>query len=162
MKSTTIGTFSLFPAITLYGVLLGAIVYSHIAFLPAFLSDLPASAVVVTGKYGIDEAPFWLSIHPLLILSLAVALAANWNFRARRQLIAVTFAIYVGVLIVTAVYFVPELLAFAESADSTLPAAEWRARGHRWENLSRIRGAVCLAGFFPLLAALSKNEYRAA
>ena len=141
----------------LWGILLGAIAYSHTAFLPVYLSDLPNSAVVVSGKYALNEAPFWTTIHPLLILSLITALALNWKFKARRRLMALSFGIYISVLIVTALYFVPELLAFAKSLESTLPAAEWRARGHRWHYLSLIRGAVCFIGFVPLLIALTKS-----
>jgi hypothetical protein len=164
MTRLGLGTYSLFPAIIFWGILIGAIVYSHIAFFPAYLSDLPNSAVVVTGKYGINETPFWITIHPLLILSLIIALVLNWKFKWRRKLIALSFGIYVSVLIVSALFFVPELMAFAKSSESSLPASEWFARGHRWQNLSMIRGAVCFMGFIPLLIALSKsvnetNEY---
>lgn len=158
MKKSNLGTYALFPAIVLWGILLGGIVYSHAAFLPVYLSDLPNSAVAVTGKYGINEAPFWTTLHPLLILSMIVALVLNWKFASRRRLLALSFGIYISVLIVTAFYFLPELMAFAKSIESNLPAAEWRERGHQWLFLSTIRGAVCIFGFFPLLLALTKHE----
>jgi uncharacterized membrane protein len=157
MTKSTTGTYSLFPAIIFWGILLGGIAYSHTTFIPVYLSDLPNSAVVVTGKYGLNEAPFWTTIHPLLILSLIVALALNWKFKARRKLIVTSFGIYISVLIVSAVYFVPELMAFAKSPESNLPASEWLARGHRWEKLSRIRGVICFISFVPLLVALTKQ-----
>lgn len=157
MTKSNIGTYSLFPAVILWGMLLGAIAYSHTAFLPVYLSDLPNSAVVVTGKYGLNEAPFWTTIHPLLILSLIAALTLNWKFKTRRRLIALSFGIYITVLIVTAVYFVPELMAFATSTESKLPASELLARGHRWLKLSLIRGAICFLSFVPLLIALTKQ-----
>lgn len=159
MKKSNLGTFALFPAIILFGVLIGGIVYSHTAFLPTFLSELPHSSVVVHGKYGINEAPFWTTLHPLLILSLLAAFFLNWKFAARRKLIAITLAIYTAVLLVTAVYFVPELLAFADSANSTLPDAEWFARGHRWLKLSLVRGVFCFLAFIALLLALAKSEF---
>jgi hypothetical protein len=157
MRRLNFATYSLFLAIILWATLLGGIVYSHIAFFPVYLSDLPNSAVVVNGKYGLNEAPFWMTIHPLLILSLIIALVLNWKFKARRKLIALSFGLYSLALIATAVYFVPELMAFAKSPESNLPASEWLARGHRWQNLSLIRGAVCFTGFIPLLTALSKS-----
>jgi hypothetical protein len=157
MTKLSLGTYSLFPSIIFWGVLIGGITYSHTAFLPVYLSDLPNSAVVVTGKYAINEAPFWMTIHPLLILSLIAALALNWKFNARRKLIGLSFGIYISVLIATAIYFVPELMAFAKSPESNLPASEWFARGHRWQNLSLIRGACCFIGFVPLLFALAKQ-----
>jgi hypothetical protein len=157
MTNTNFRTYSLFPSIILWGILLGAIAYSHTAFLPVYLSDLPNSAAVVKGKYAINEAPFWMTIHPLLILSLIASLALNWKFLARRKLIALSFGIYISVLIITRIYFLPELLAFAESQESTLPDSEWLARGHRWLALSLIRGAFCFLAFVPLLIALTKQ-----
>lgn len=157
MTRSNAGTYSLFPAVIFWGILLGGIAYSHTAFIPVYLSDLPNSAAVVNGKYALNEAPFWMTIHPLLILSLIASLALNWKFSARRKLIALSFGIYVSVLIVTRIYFLPELMAFATSPESNLPAAEWLARGHRWQNLSLIRGAVCFLGFVPLLVSLTKQ-----
>jgi hypothetical protein len=159
MKSTESmpRTYALFPAIIIWGILLGGIVYSHVAFIPVYMADLPNSAIVVNGKYGLNEAPFWMTVHPLLILSLIIALASNWKLKARRKLIALSCGIYIVALIATAVYFVPELMAFAKSPESNLPASEWLARGHRWQNLSQIRGVFCFLGFVPLLIALTKQ-----
>jgi hypothetical protein len=156
MKKTDLGTYALFPAIIFWGILLGGIVYSHIAFFPVYLSDLPNSAIVVTGKYGIHEASFWMTVHPLLILSLIAALALNWKIKARRNLLALSFGIYVVVLIVSGVFFIPELIAFEKSQESNLPASEWLARGQRWRSLSHIRGIMCFLGFLPLLLAQTK------
>lgn len=142
-------------SIVLWGTLLGAITYSHIVYFPVYLSALPDSAVVVTGPYGLNEATFWILIHPLLILSLLVTLALNWKVKPRRKLIGLTAAIYAAVIVVSALYFIPELGAFHESAQSTATAAEWLARGQRWQHLSWVRGAVCYAACVPLLMALT-------
>lgn len=151
------GTYSLFLSIILWGTVLGGIVYSHLVYFPVYLSALPDSAVVVNGPYGLHEAVFWMTIHPLLILSLIVALVLNWKSESRRKLISISFAIYFLVLVVTQIYFIPELIAFAESTKSTVLPSEWLARGQRWQRLSWIRGAVMYAGILPLLLALTKT-----
>jgi hypothetical protein len=151
MATLRLGTISLMLSVVPWGTLLGGIVYSHLVYLPAYLSALPDSAVVVNGPYGLREATFWL-----LILSLVAALALNWRLRARRKLIVVSFAVYLLVLVVTQIYFLPELMAFERSPGSGLPPADWLARSRRWERLSWIRGAVCYAAFLPLLLALAK------
>jgi hypothetical protein len=161
MKPSNLATYSLFPAAFLLGILAGGVVYSHVAFFPAYLADLPHSAVVVTGKYGINEAPFWLALHPLLLLSLLAALVLNWKIMPRRRLIALSLGIYAAVLGASALYFIPELFAFAESAGSTLPDAAWAARSQRWLTLSHIRGAFCLLAFVVILAALAKPQVAA-
>jgi hypothetical protein len=148
-------TLSLMLSVILWGTLLGGIAYSHIVYFPVYLSALPDSAVVVNGPYGLREGVFWGLIHPLLILSLIATLALNWRRRARRKLIGVSIALYALALVATALYFVPELMAFADSPNLKVSPAEWAARGQRWQRLSWLRGAVMYVAFIPLLLALA-------
>jgi len=156
MATSRLGTYTLFLAVTLWGTLLGGIAYSHLVYFPVYLSALPDSAVVVNGPYGLHEATFWMTIHPLLILSLVLALALNWKSKPRRERILISLAIYAVVIAVTSLYFIPELVAFQRSPESSLTPAEWLARGQRWQRLSWVRGAVMYAGILPLLVALTK------
>jgi hypothetical protein len=154
MPKLTARTISLMISVLLMGILLGGIVYSHIAFFPSYLSGLPASAALVNGPYPIKDGSFWILIHPLAILSLIVSLALNWKIRARRKLIAIPLIVYLLAIIVTSLYFVPELLAFRDSPKSGVSAAEWYARGQRWQHLSWTRGTVMGLSYIALLLAL--------
>jgi hypothetical protein len=156
MRSTSFGTYALMVSVLLWGVLLGGATYSTMVYFPAYLSHLPESAVVVTGPYGLNEGVFWLTIHPLLILSLIISLAVNWRDKKRRKLIAIPFAIYLVVLVMTQLYFLPELGAFRTSADSHLTSAEWAVRTNRWQTLNLIRGAVLYASMMILMLALAR------
>lgn len=156
MATQRLGNTSLMLSIILWGTLLGGIAYSHLIFFPVYLSALPESAVVVTGTYGLHEAKFWMLIHPLLILSLAATLALNWRSSARRYLILVSFVVYLAIIVVSAIYFIPELIAFERSAGSGVAASEWLARGQRWQRLSWVRGAAMYAAIIPLLFALTR------
>ena len=156
MTTAKLGTAALFVAIILWGTLLGGVVYAHLVYFPVYLSALPDSAVLVNGPYGLNEGIFWITIHPLVILSLVAALALNWRSRSRRRLISITAVVYLVVLVISQLYFIPELGAFRHSPESTLSAAEWLARGQRWQYLSWLRGAVCYVAFVPLLLALTK------
>lgn len=155
MMTSRPGTLSLFLAIILWGTLLGGIAYSHLVYFPVYLSALPASAVLVNGTYGLNEAIFWMLIHPLLIIALVAALALNWRSGRRRKLIALSFAVYAVVIVVSSLFFIPELVAFKHSPESALSPAEWLARGQRWQRLSWVRGAVMYAAELPLLFALT-------
>ena len=156
MATLRLNTLSLMLSIILWGTMLGGIAYSHLVYFPVYLSALPDSAVVVNGPYGLHEATFWTIIHPLLILSLVVTLVLNWRLKARRKLILISFATYVSVLVISRIYFIPELIAFERSPQSSLSSAEWLARGQMWQRLSWLRGLVCYAAFVPLLLALAK------
>lgn len=157
MRTQRLGNISLMLSVVLWGTLLGGIAYSHLVYFPAYLSALPDSAVVVNGPYGLQEGVFWLLIHPLLILSLVFTLVTNWRLKERRNLVLLSSAVYVVVLVVTSLYFVPELREFAHSPQSAVSPAEWLARGQRWQRLSWLRGAVMYASFLPLLVALTKQ-----
>jgi hypothetical protein len=156
MDSRKLGTPILMLAIVLWGTLLGGVVYSHLVYFPVYLSALPDSAVLVNGPYGLNEWIFWAIIHPLLIISLSAALVLNWKSGSRRKLIAVSLAVYVIILLISMFYFVPELVLFRNSPQSTVPATEWLARGRRWQRLSWLRGLAMYLAFVPLLLALAK------
>lgn len=153
---TRLGTYSLMLAVIFWGTLLGGIAYSHLVYFPVYLSALPASAILVNGRYGLHESIFWMTVHPLLILSLIVALVVNWKYKLRRKFILISSVVYLLMLVVTQIYFLPELAAFAQSAQSNVSEAEWAARGQRWQTMSWIRGGVMYAGIVPLLFALTK------
>jgi hypothetical protein len=156
MATLRLGTYSLFLTIILWGTLLGGIAYSHLVYFPVYLSALPDSSVVVNGTYGLNEGIFWMMIHPLLILSLILTLVLNWKSKPRRKLILISLAIYIVVLVVTQIYFLPELGAFRHSRESSLSSAEWLVRGQRWQRWSWIRGTVMYIGILPLLVALTR------
>jgi uncharacterized membrane protein len=154
MTKAGVGTYSLMVSIILWGTLLGGVVYSHLVYFPAYLAALPDSAVVVNGRFGLDESIFWMSIHPITILSLLVSSGLNWRQNRRRKLILIVLAVYIGILGATWIYFVPELTAFKHSPQMTVSAAEWLNRSNRWQHLSWIRGAIMYLCMVPLLFAL--------
>ena len=156
MATRKFGTAALMLSIILWGTLLGGIVYSHLVFFPVYLSALPGSAVLVNGPYAMNETIFWVIIHPLLIISLVAALSLNWGSNWRRKLIGLSFIVYVLVLVITQIYFVPELVLFKHSPESTVSAAEWLGRGRRWQRLSWLRGLIMYLSYIPLLFALTR------
>lgn len=151
--------FSLFAAITVWAVLIGGIVYSHVVYFPPYLSHLPESNKLITGDYGLHDENFWMFIHPFAILSTILALILNWKLKARRKFIFLALGIYALAIIATAFYFVPGLKAFADSNNSTtVTPAEWLQRGQTWQYLSWIRGTLMLFAFLMLAIALTKDR----
>lgn len=152
-------TAALFLVVVVWGTLLGGIVYEHLVFLPVYLSALPESAVLTNGVYGLRNADFWQTIHPVLIVSLSIALWLNRKSKSHRRLLSASAAVYALALAATFLYFVPELMQFQNSLNLTdISSAEWFARGQRWQRLSYVRGAAIYAGFIPLLVALTKSS----
>ena len=131
--------------------------YSHIVYMPAYLGHLPESNNLIRGEYGLKDENFWMFIHPFAILSTIVSLFLNWKMKERRKLISITAVIYGMVIIATAIYFVPGLLAFAKADQAGLAPATLYEQGQLWQRLSWMRGGCMFVGFLLLLAALTKN-----
>lgn len=149
---------SLFITIIIWGTLIGGVMYSHIVYFPPYLSHLPESNSLITGAYGLHDGNFWMLVHPLAILATITTLILNWKLAARRKFILITIGIYALAIIATTIYFVPGLMAFANSTNSgTTTTSEWFQRGQTWQHLSWIRGFFMYAGFFSLLVALTKK-----
>lgn len=150
---------SLFITILLWAIIIGGISYSHIVYFPPYLSHLPESNRLITGKFGLHDENFWMLAHPLAIIFTITTLLLNWKLKRRRNFILIAFGIYALAIIATATYFVPGLKAFAESHNSTtVTPAEWFQRGQTWQQLSWIRGTFMYLAFILLLVALTKDK----
>ncbi|MBC7884912.1 MAG: DUF1772 domain-containing protein, partial [Saprospiraceae bacterium] len=111
------------------------------------------------GDYGLHEENFWMLVHPIAILTTILALILNWRLMSRRRLILLAFGIYILVILTTAVYFVPELIAFADSSNNkTVTADQWLQRGQTWQYFSWIRGGFMYVGFLSIMMALTKVD----
>jgi len=156
MRYLDFGTYALMIVIVFWGVLLGGVVYSHIVYFPVYLSDLPASSVLVNGPFALHEENFWLLIHPMLVTALGISLIANWKDPARRRMILVPLIIYVFIIGITALYFIPELGEFKNSNQTAITPQQWLARAQRWQYLSWVRGSTLFILIAPLLVALAR------
>lgn len=151
---------SLFIAIIFWATLIGAVMYSHVVYFSAYLRHLPDSTNLLIGPYALRDENFWIPIHPLCIIALVTTLVLNWKLVQRRKYILSTLIIYAIVLVITFIYFVPELKAFANSHQSNIPAAEWLERSTIWERSSWVRGFFMYFGFVMLLIALIRNRFQ--
>jgi hypothetical protein len=150
---------SLFITTFLWGVMIGGIVYSHIVYFPPYLSHLPESNNLITGEYGIQDKYFWGTVHPFLIISTLVTLLINWKNRVLRKFILPAACIYLLAIIATALFFVPQLIAFASNTDvSATSVVSLHEQGQTWQHLSWIRGGFLSLGFVMFMISLSKTN----
>lgn len=136
-------------------VVIGGAVYEHLALVPVWTSAVPASLSVFQGEYRLTPEKFWMLIQPITIVLLLIALIANWA-TDRRMLVVGTLIGYVIVLGVTALYFVPELMALTQTSFSETVDAALTARANRWELLSLVRLGFLFLLAIGLLSALAK------
>lgn len=152
---------SLFITTLLWGIMIGGIVYSHIVYFPPYLSNLPESNNLITGEYGIQDRYFWEALHPLLIISTLTTLVLNWKNKPQRKFIVPAACIYLLAIIATALFFVPQLIAFASYTNSNVTTvASLYKQGQTWQHLSWIRGGLLSLGFLMFMISLTKTESR--
>jgi len=134
--------------------IIGAAIYEHAAIVPVWSIAPPRSLSIFQGEYGIQPANFWMPVHPVTILLLATAMIANWK-QPRRKQILIVFCGYLLILVITAAYFVPELLAITTSTYSAATSADLTVRANMWEKLSLLRLSMLLVLAGILLRSLS-------
>lgn len=121
-----------------FSIVIGGAVYEHIAVVPEWAAAPPLSLSMFQGPYGLNPAPFWKNIHPVTLLLLVISLVLCWKTE-RRNYLLLTLSGYIVILIITFVYFVPNLIditgtPYAETTDALLTS-----RAKTWEIGSLVR-----------------------
>ena len=152
-----IRTISLILASISFVTVIGGATYEHLAVVPAWSAAVPASLSMFQGPHALAAQNFWIPIHPVTLLLMTATLVLNWKTE-RRKFILGAIGGYLGVLAITAVYFLPELMAVIQTAYSTNIDAEITRRANIWETLSLVRLAFLLMLAFVLLLGLSQPD----
>ena len=139
--------------------IIGAAIYEHAAVVPLWSAAPPHSLSMFQGEYGLQAANFWKPVHPVTILLLAAALITNWRQPSRKQILIV-FGCYLLVLVITAAYFVPELISITTSEYSKVKSEDLTNRAQTWERLSLVRLSALLMLAVVLLHGLSAKQIR--
>jgi hypothetical protein len=108
------------------------------------------------GKYGLNPAPFWMSIHPTTLLLFLATLIACWKTGSRIHILLPLCVYGLGILGTTALFFVPELMSIIQTPISDTADATLTARAQTWETLSLIRLGVLIVIALYLFLGLGK------
>jgi Na+/phosphate symporter len=154
----TVRNISLILASMSFLAFIGGGLYEDLVILPVWTSAPPLSLYIYQGNYGINSGVFWGIIHPVTILLLIVALISNWRTARRKQIVTVLI-FYVVVLVVTAIYFIPELLRLISTHYENRIDAGLKSRAVTWGILSVIRLIGCIFLSFILLSSLTKPAH---
>lgn len=138
-----------------FATIIGGAVYEHLNVVPQWTAGPPASLSMFQGKYGLKPELFWMIIHPVNLLLFALTLAVHWRSGRRKNLVIV-LASYILILVVTAVFFVPELISITTASFSQTPDPGLTRRAALWEALSIARLAVLVVLALVLFTGLAK------
>ncbi len=140
-----------------YCLIIGAGIYEHFAVWGIAFSEPPKSLMMFQGDYGMQPEPFWKLVHPVTLVLFLVTLGLNWKTE-RKKYILVALATYIIALIVTFIYYIPELKSIIGTTYSATVDAGLRERGSLWITLSKIRLAFILASAFVLILGLTRTD----
>lgn len=124
-----------------FAIVIGGAVYEHLNVVPTWSAAPPLSLSMFQGEYGLKPELFWMLIHPVNLLLFIVTLVIHWKSPRRKNIAGVLIS-YVAILVITSIYFVPELIKitttpFAENIDADLVK-----RSSLWEALSIVRLSI--------------------
>jgi hypothetical protein len=138
-----------------FSIMIGGAVYEHINVVPKWAAAPPVSLSMFQGEYGLKPGLFWMIIHPVNLLLFILTLILHWR-SARRKNILIVLSAYVVILIVTSLFFVPELISITTTAWSTQVDSELTSRAKLWEILSLVRLGILLVLVLILSTGLTK------
>ena len=131
----------------------GGGLYEHVVLMPLWSGNPPASFAIIQPESGVPQQRFWIPIHAAITVAFAAALAATWRAKAVRRILLVGVASYVLMRLWSAVYFIPEMLAFQATRIDSAASADLLSRVHRWTSLTWWREPLDVLSFFCALLA---------
>lgn len=140
-----------------FTIVIGGAIYEHLAVVPIWSAAPPRSLAMFQGEYGLHPEMFWKPIHPVTLALFVVTLILSWK-SARRRNVLISFIGYVILLIVTATYFVPQLMAILRTTYTNTIDANLTERAATWEMLSLIRLAILIGLSLTLFLGLTKTS----
>lgn len=141
-----------------FAVIIGAAIYEHCAVVPRWTLAPPASLAMFQGQYGLNAQAFWKPIHPVTLLLFVASMVGFWRSERRFHLV-LAFVGYAIVLLITGLYFVPELIAITTTPYSDIVSDDLTQRAGMWETLSLLRLTFLIFLSLILFAGLTKGNH---
>ncbi|HRE40510.1 MAG TPA: hypothetical protein PLG90_04180 [Ignavibacteria bacterium] len=140
-----------------FSIIIGAAVYEHLVIWPKAFNSPPQSLSMFQGEFRLNSAIFWQTIHPLTLILFIVTLLLYWKSE-RKKNIVIALVGYAIVLIVTFIYFVPELMSLISTKYELSVNQNLVDRASLWETLSIIRLVFLIILAFVLYSGLTKSS----
>lgn len=138
-------------------MIIGTGIYEHIAVWPIAFSEPPKSLTMFQGNYAIESEHFWRVIHPVTFVLFLITLVLNWR-TVKKNYILIPLLIYIVLMALTFIYYVPELKSIISTPYSTTVDANIQNRASLWITLSLIRMTFIVISAIILLLGLTKTD----
>ena len=131
----------------------GAQLFAILVMVRTLIAAPPRSFAMLQGEHGYDSSPFWDTVPMITLVTLLLALVANWK-TTRRGLLLLALALFVVGSVIAGVVVEPgfgKLLAVGYTVDATLKSHAATLYLYDW-----VLWLVSLAAGISLLCALAR------
>lgn len=139
-----------------FSLILGGAAFEHVTIIPIMSMAPPRSLAMFQGDFGLHPESFWSIVHPVTVLLFLATLILNWKSAARRSVL-ISFAGYIVILAISAVYFIPEVKAIMGTTYSDTVDPILTKRTDLWEMLSLARLGIAILLSLILFLGLTKS-----
>jgi hypothetical protein len=134
---------------------IGGGLYEHIVLTPVWSAAPPSSFAIIQPGTGVPLQRFWIPVHLAITIFLIVSLVLTWPQREVRRFLLVGLGSYIVMRAWSALFFIPEMLAFQKVPINSPPSAELSARVASWTFWTWFREPFDIISFVSFLLALS-------
>ena len=115
-----------------FGAALGGGLYESFVLVPLWSKSPPASFAIIQPGTGVPLQYFWIPVHVAITLFMVAAIAFTWRDRRVRRWLLAGAASYVVMRAWSAMFFIPEMLAFQQIPADAPPSSELDTRVASW------------------------------
>lgn len=133
---------------------IGGGLYESIVLTPLWSKSPPSSFSIIQPGTGVPLQRFWIPVHAAITLFIILALVMTWRDVTVRRLLLVALASYIVMRAWSALFFIPEMLAFQKVPLDSAPSPELSARVSRWTFWTWFREPLDILSFLCSLLAL--------
>jgi hypothetical protein len=151
---TTLPQWSLILLCFSMACAVGGGLYEHIVLTPLWSASPPSSFSIIQPGTGVPLQRFWLPVHAAITIFILSTLFLTWNDLTARLLLLTGLASYIVMRAWSALFFIPEMLAFQKVPLDSAPSAELSARVARWTYWTWFREPLDVVSFLCFLLAL--------
>jgi hypothetical protein len=153
---TVIALSSLIMLCFSLAIAIGGGLFESIVLAPMWSRSPPSSFSIIQPGTGIPLQRFWIPVHVAITLFIVLALVMTWRDRTVRRLLVIAGISYAVMRVWSALFFIPEMLAFQKVSLDSAPSAELAGRVARWTFWTWFREPLDTISFLCALLALHR------
>src|SRR5262245_2614962 len=133
---------------------IGGGLFESIVLAPIWSKSPPASFSIIQPGTGVPLQRFWIPVHVAITFFMIAGLAMTWSDTTVRALLLIALISYIVMRVWSALFFIPQMLAFQKVPADSAPSAELSARVSRWTFWTWFREPLDIVSFLCSLWAL--------